>query len=106
MAVVSVAALLLGDGSCTPAGGATLAVLLSVPSGDVEATVPVRLNVAWPALARSTSALMSPVPLLVVQADPTVAVHVQVTPVSCDGTTSVTVAPLTGLGPPLATTIA
>ena len=61
--------------------------------------------VAVPPFARLTVVLMLPVPLAVLQAEPDDAVHVQATPVSTLGMVSVTVAPVTGLGPSLVTVI-
>src|SRR5436309_3156505 len=97
---VSVALLLPGVESVTPAGAATLAVFAKLPV-VAGSTVPLIVKVAVPVLSRSTVTLMSPVPLA--GQVPLAAVHVQVAPVMLDGIVSVTVAPVTSLGPPLLT---
>ena len=58
----------------------------------------VMLNVAVPPTARSTEALMFPAPL-VGQDDPTEAVQLQAAPVNTAQLVSLTVAPVTGVGP-------
>ncbi len=101
MTVLLSVALLLPAGSFTPTGAVMVAVLVSVP---VPVTVAVTVKVAVPPLSRSTLALMSPAPLAG-QAEPPLALQVQVAPVSCAGSTSVTVAAVTALGPLLVATI-
>ena len=58
----------------------------------------VTVNVADPPLKRFTAAAMLPAPLAG-QLEPAVAEQVQVAAVSCGGNTSLTVAPVTALGP-------
>lgn len=70
-------------------------------AGNVACNV----KVAVPALARLTVVLMLPVPLACPQLEPLDAVHVHETFVKAAGTLSVTVAPVTGLGPSLVTVI-
>src|SRR5438309_1058860 len=82
--VVSVLALFDRSGSTMPEGGATLAVLLSVPVADAS-IVAVAMNVTLPLGARSTVVSMSPLPLGEAQLDPTDAVHVQVAPDRASG---------------------
>ncbi len=104
MAVVSVAVSFPGTGSVVPAGGATVAVLARVPMAS-GATVPVATKVADAPAGRSTVVAMGPEPLAVPQTPPSVALHVHVTPVSTAGNVSLTGAPVTVLGPALATVI-
>src|SRR5262249_20304714 len=105
MLVVSVALLLAGTRSVVPACGGTVAVLLSAPVA-VAATVPVVVKVADVPAGRLTVVAMLPVPLVAPQLAPVPAgVHVQVTPVSVAGKVSLTAAPVTALGPALATVI-
>ena len=66
--------------------------------------VPVAVKVAVPPTSRSTAALGFPLPLAG-QLEPAEAVQVQLTPVISAGKTSVTVAPVTPLGPAFVTTI-
>src|SRR6267378_8190713 len=101
MTVLLSVALLLPAGSFTPAGAVTVAVFVIVP---VPVTVAVAVNVAVPPLSRLTLALRFPLPLAG-QLDPADAAHVHVTPLSCAGKLSVTVAPTTALGPALLATI-
>ncbi len=102
-AITSVAvALLLPAGSTTPSGAVTVAVLASEPVAPA-AMVPVAVNVTVPPLSTSTLALRSPAPLAAPQAEPALAVQVQVTPERIAGNTSLTVAPVTALGPELVT---
>lgn len=94
--------MLFGSGSVEPPGTPTLAVFVTAAvafAGNVACNV----NVAVPAFARLTVALMLPVPLACPQLEPEDAVHVQDTLVKIAGTLSVTVAPVTGLGPSLVT---
>ncbi len=101
MTVLLSVAELLPAGSFTPTGAVMVAVLVIVP---VPVTVAVTVKVAVPPLSRSTVALMSPAPLAG-QTEPAVAAQVQVAPLSCAGNRSVTVAPVTALGPVLVATI-
>src|SRR5919198_1251548 len=94
-------ALLLPGGSLVPAGAVTDAVFVIVP---VPVTVAVAVNVAVPPLRRFTLAFRLPLPDAG-QLDPADAAQVQVTPFTCAGKLSVTVAPVTALGPALLTTI-
>ncbi len=94
-------ALLLPAGSFTPTGAVMVAVLVMVP---VPVAVAVSVKVAVPPLSRSTVAARFPAPLAG-QAEPALAVHVQVAPLSCAGITSLTVAPSTALGPALLATM-
>lgn len=96
--------LLLPSGSVTPVGPETLAVLVTVPV-KLAGNVAVIENVAVPALAKLTVALMLPVPLALPQLEPLDATQVQETLVRIAGTLSITVAPVTGLGPSFVTVI-
>src|SRR5215470_8325880 len=102
--LVSVALLLPGTGSVTPAGGVTVAVLVScpvVPAG----TVPLTVNVALVPTGSVTSASMLPLPAAVPQFAPApLGVQVQVKPASGAGNASCTRALLTFDGPALLTT--
>ena len=100
---VSVALLLPGVGSVTPAGVATEAVLLKVPVALAD-KVPVAVKVAVPPFIRFTLALILPLPLAG-QLELAEAVQVQVTPDSDAGKVSATVAPVTSFGPPLLATM-
>lgn len=82
----------------------TLAVLVTVAVASAG-KVAVSVYVATPPLARLTVELMLPVPAAAPQLDPLVAEQVQETLVKMLGTLSVTVAPVTGLGPSLVTVI-
>lgn len=96
--------MLLGSGSVEPPGTLTLAIFVTAAvalAGNVACNV----NVAVPALARLTVVLMLPVPLVCPQLDPLEAAQVQDTFVKTAGTSSVTVAPVTGLGPSFVTVI-
>src|SRR5438132_431421 len=101
---VSVALLLPGVGSVTPAGAATEAVLVSDPVA-AGSMFPVRVYVAVPPTGRWSVVLMLPVPLAAPQLEPADATHAQVAPVRAAGTVSVTPAPMTELGPLLVTMI-
>jgi hypothetical protein len=94
---VSVAVLFTPLGSLPPAGAAIVAVLVIDPVAAAE-MVPETVNVAVPAIARLTLALMVPLPDAG-QLEPAVAVHVHVTPVIVAGNVSVTVAPVITEGP-------
>ena len=98
-----VSALLLGVGSVTPGGTATVALLMSRPVALGE-MVALRTKVAAAPLGRFTEALMEPVPLAG-QVPPRVAVQVQVALISALGILSVTVAPVTVDGPALVAVI-
>src|SRR5689334_10196192 len=102
MVSVSVSVLLFGLGSGTDAGGVTVAALTSEPVTELI-TVAFSLKVATLPGSRLTVVLVLPLPLGAPQLPPVVAVQVQVTLVSFVGTVSVTVAPLTVLGPLLRT---
>src|SRR2546422_4346659 len=102
MTVLLSVAELFPDGSLTPAGAVMVAVLVMVPEPAV--TVAVAVKVAVPPASKLTLALRLPLPLAG-QLDPADAAHVQVTPASCAGKTSLTVAPVTALGPALLATI-
>jgi len=95
-------ALLFPAGSFVPTGAATVAVLASVPVALAE-IVPVAVNVTVPPLSTFTLAARFPLPLAAGQAEPAVAVQLQVTPLMIAGKLSVTVAPVTALGPALLT---
>lgn len=87
-----------------PVGGATVAILVNVPLAVLE-IVAVIVNVAVPPTVRLTVALMLPFPFGVPQLEPVEAVQVHVAFVRTFGKLSVTVAPVTTLGPALLTTI-
>ena len=99
---VSVAELLPGTGSVTPGGTDAVAVLASTPRAEAT-TVASTVNVAVPPATRSTRVLTLPEPLGE-HADPAVAVHVHVAPVSSTGNESVTATPATSDGPRFVTT--
>ncbi len=100
---VSVAELLPGLGSVTPAGAVIVAVLTSVPVAAAD-TVPLSVNVALPPTGRLTLALMLPEPAAG-QVPPPAPTHVHAAPRIVAGTVSATVAPVTPLGPLLLATI-
>src|SRR5437763_1561421 len=101
---VSVALLLPGLGSVVPGGSDALVVLTRLPValGLMAATT---VKVAVPPTARLTLALMSPEPLAGPLEPVPVYVAVQAALVMPNGRASVTVAPVTALGPLLVTTI-
>jgi hypothetical protein len=101
MTVFASVALLFPGASVTPTGAVIVAVFVIVP---VPVAVAVTVKVAVPPLRSSTEALMSPVPLAG-QTEPALAEQVHVAPESSAGITSVTVAPVTALGPALLATI-
>src|SRR5258708_7022607 len=103
MVSVSVALLLAGVGSVTPAGAAMVAVLLMVPLAP-PATVALTVKVAVPPLSRLTAAAMLPLPLAG-QLEPAEAAQVQAPKVRFAGAVSVTVAAVTALGPLLVATM-
>ena len=71
------------------------------PVGSVALTV----KVASPPTARFTVVAMLPLPLAAVHDEPAEAAQLHVTPVSVAGSVSATVAPVTGFGPALLTTM-
>src|SRR6187401_41416 len=99
-----VAVLLAGTGSVAPTGAATAAVLSSEPSAP-DAIRPVRVNVARSPASSVTVVARFPVPEGAAQLDPASATQVHAGATSATGNTSVTLAPVTGLGPVLVTTI-
>src|SRR5260370_445817 len=103
MVSVSVALLLAGVGSVTPAGAAMVAVLLMVPRAP-PGTVALTVKVAVPPLSRLTEAAMLPLPLAG-QLEPAEAAQVQAPKVRFAGAVSVTVAAVTALGPLLVATV-
>src|SRR5260221_30968 len=102
---LSVAELLLGAGSVVPDGTATSAVLVSAPVVPAP-TVPVTVIVSVsPTLSAPVVKLtLLPLLLLVPQLDVPDATHVTELTAMATGTLSVTVAPVTLLGPALLTT--
>lgn len=104
MVLVSVALLFAGVGSGAEAGAVTVAVLVRVPVAELT-TVAFKLNVVVAPGSRLTVVLMLPLPLAAPQLAPADGVQVQLTLVSLVGTVSVTVAPLTVLGPLFLTTM-
>src|SRR5262245_8982960 len=105
---ISVAVLLLRLLSVSPAGGATVAVLTSVPVA-VGLTLAEKEKVTLAPTGRSTLVLRAPVPLLglpeVIAPPPLAPTKVQASLVTPAGTASETLAPLATLGPALLTTI-
>lgn len=101
---VSVSLLLAVFGSGIFAGGVTVTVLLKLPVASLR-TVPFSLKVAVALGNKFTVVLMLPVPLAAPQLPPALAVQVQEILVSLVGIVSVTVAPVTVLGPLLRTVI-
>src|SRR6516164_592258 len=101
---VSVALLLPGLGSVTPAGGLTVAVLVGGPVA-VGAICTVKVKVTVTLTGRSTVVARPPVPLLgpVTLPPPLLAVAVQVAAVAPAGRGSERAAPVTSLGPLLLT---
>src|SRR5579883_1899667 len=103
---VSVALLLAGLGSVTPAGGVTVAVLTRSPVAEGSIwTVKVKVTLAL--TARSTVVDRAPAPLVgpVTVPPPLLAVVVQVAAVTPAGKGSDTLAPVTALGPSFLTTM-
>jgi hypothetical protein len=96
---VSVAELLLGVGSVTPLGAATLAVFDTVP--EVAVTVAVTVNVTEPPDGMSIEKLL----MLPFTLPGQLALQVHVTLLSSEGIVSFTLAPVTSNGPALLTTI-
>jgi hypothetical protein len=101
---VSVALLLPGAGSGTAPGGVTVAVLTSEPVA-VGNTDDVTVNVAVEPGARLTVVLIPPLPLGAAQLPPAEAAQVHVAAPNFEERGSVTVAPLTALGPLFLTVI-
>src|SRR5688572_6029624 len=99
-----VAALLAVSGSTAPAGAVTVAVLTSTPVAFAAIT-PVTMNVARSPASSETVVARLPEPERAAQPDPASAVQVQTGATSTTGNRSVTLAPVTGLGPMLVTTI-
>jgi hypothetical protein len=77
---------------------------LAIEPVALLATVALTVKVAVPALRRSTDAEMLPLPLAA-QLDPALAAQVQLPIVKPLGAVSVTVAPVTALGPLLVATM-
>src|SRR5262245_56737645 len=103
---VSVAVLLVGVGSVTPAGGVTVTVLVRVPVAERAMwTVNVKVTVAL--TSGSTVVARLPTPLVgpVTTPPPLLAVATQLAAVTPAGRGSDTLAPITALGPRLLTTI-
>src|SRR6478735_4835299 len=103
---VSVAVLSAGSGSVTPAGGVTVAVLVSDPVAEGP-TRTVKVKVTLAPAGRSTVVARAPVPLVgpLTVPPPLLAVAAQVAPVTPAGSGSDTLAPVTALGPALLTTM-
>src|SRR5262245_52553866 len=102
--MVLVAPLLPGTGSVTPAGGATVDVLVSAPV-VAGGTVPLTAKVAWVPTGNVTNASMPSLPEGVPHAAPApLAMQVQVNPASAGGSASCTRASVTFDGPALLTT--
>ena len=99
---VSVALLLVGFGSLTVAGAATVAVLINAPLALFD-TLLIVVNVTTPPTAKLTIRLMLPKPPAPLQLDPGDGVHPQTLIPSAAGKMSVTCAPVTGAGPELLT---
>jgi len=98
-----VALLFPATGSVVPPGAVTVAVLLSVPVAPGD-TVALTVYVSVPPERMLALSAMFPEPLAA-QLEPAEAEHVQETPVSVPGKVSLTVAPVTWLGPLLVTVI-
>ena len=104
--LVSAAVLLVVLGSVVPLGGVTVAEFSNWPVVPLG-TVPVRVKVALVPLIRSTVVEMSPLPLVVAQllGKGVLQVQVKPAPVRAAGSGSLTVAPVTSLGPSFVTTM-
>ena len=100
---VSVAELLAGVGSVTPAGGAIVDVFTRVPVAEAEIEA-VTVNVTDAPAGRFTEALMLPLPLAG-HVPPPAPLQTHVEPERAAGNVSATVAPVTAEGPALAATI-
>src|SRR3989442_135031 len=101
---VSVAELLPGVGSVAPPGAVTVAVFAREPVA-IAATVALTVNVAIPPTGRLTVVPMSPLPEAEPHEPPAEPPQVQLTPVRVAGMVSVTVAPVTELGPAFEATL-
>src|SRR6266508_4068732 len=99
-----VAVLLARLGSVVPDGAVTVALLTNCPVVPLG-TVPLKLKMALPPLTRLTVVAILPLPLAAPHAFGAVAEQVQVkpAPLSAAGNGSLTVAPVTSLGPLLVT---
>src|SRR5215471_8150326 len=93
-------------GSLAPGGGVTVALLTSWPVVALG-TVPITVNVAAAPATRLSVVAILPVPLGAPQVLGAVTVHVQVKPAlaSAAGSGSLTMAPVTSLGPLFVTTM-
>src|SRR5262249_56640969 len=103
---VSVALLLVGLVSVTPAGRPMVAVLVRVPVAEgLTWTVKVKVTVAL--TGKSTLVASAPLPPVgpLTAPPPLLAVATQLPPLAPAGSGSDTLAPLTSLGPVLLTTI-
>src|SRR5438128_1518657 len=117
MTVLLSVALLLPAGSFTPAGAAivavfeivplpvTVAVTVNVAVPPLPVAVAVTRNVAVPPFNRSMLTFRLPLPDAG-HAEPGDAAQVHAAPVSCAGSTSAMIAPVTDPGPALLATIA
>src|SRR5262249_30594270 len=104
MVLWSMAVLLPVFGSVMPAGGRTVARLVSVPALALGSSAPLTVYTTVPPTGRSSNALISlPVPLPGAAVAPPPTTDVKLTPVSDAGTLSVNDAPVTALGPALVT---
>src|SRR4249919_1531887 len=101
---VLVAVLLVVSPSRAPAGAATVDVLTSRPVA-FPAIRPVTVNVARSPASSVTVVARLPVPEAAAQLDPGSAAQVQAGATSATGNRSLTLAPVTGLGPVLVTTM-
>src|SRR5262245_58332702 len=101
MTVLLTVAELLPAGSLIPPGAAMVAVFVIAP---VPVAVVVTVKVTLPPESRFTPCEMLPLPFAA-QLEPAVAEQVHVAPVSAAGKLSVTVAPVTALGPAFDATI-
>jgi hypothetical protein len=102
---VALLELFAGTGSVTPAGTDAVAVLLSVPAGTLDPTVPLIVMVTDDPTGRFAVVLITlPLPDAAPHVAPADGAQVQVTPTSWDGTESKIVAPVTFDGPLLVTT--
>jgi hypothetical protein len=97
---LSVAELLPALTSVMPTGAVIEAVFVSVPP-SVPGMVTTTANVAVPPTAKLTGVLIAPAPDATPHDEPTDATHVHPIVVMPAGSASVTVAPVTGFGPPL-----
>src|SRR5258706_533398 len=104
MVSVSVALLLPGVGSVTPAGALTVAVFATLPVAPAPMLAMTVYVIVLPT-GRLTVSLILPLPLAVKPDAPPLATAVNVSLVTAAGRTSPTLAPVTLLGPLLVTTI-